>query len=337
MKRLLLIGSSIPERLEDFYARSFRKLGIEVTVFDPEAAALRLDRHRILTRVTLPLRHHLVHFALLAFYKQPKWDAVFVIKGQWLAADTIDICRKRALSIPWIVLNPDSPFDAGRGTASRHVKESIPLYDIYFIWSRELLAQLHEAGARRAVYLPFAHEEELHYPAPIGAIDTALAESISFVGTYDSNRASILEGIADLPLIIFGGGWGGLPMRSPLRRRLTGQVAVGAHLRRVTTSSAACLNILRAQNYGSHNMRTFEVPAMSGVMITHRSAEQQEFFPENQASLMYHGRDELRERVREALSQGEHMTAMRRAALEHSRAHTYVERARQVLREIEAR
>lgn len=336
VKKLLLIGTAIPERLEAFYARSFRELGLEVTFFDPDLELRRVERSRIASRLILPVRHHVAHRALLRFYQRPDWDAVFVVKGQFLAADTIEACRKRARSIPWLILNPDSPWAAGRGATSRHIKESIPLYDTYFIWSQQLLAPLAAAGARRALYLPFAHDEQLHYPASLGELDPSLASSISFIGSYDRERESVLETLADLPLVVFGGGWNNLPKRSPLRNRVARRMAMGPDLRRVTTSSAACLNILRPQNAGAHNMRTFEVPAMRGVMITRRSAEQQELFPENEACLMFEGADELRQRVHEALSEPEAMANLRRRALESSPKHTYLERARTVLREIEA-
>mgnify|MGYP006107481757 CR=1 FL=1 len=34
-------------------------------------------------------------------------------------------------------------------------------------------------------------------------------------------------------------------------------------------------------------MRTFEIPSMGGLMLTTRSNEQNKFFPENKASLMF--------------------------------------------------
>ena len=34
-------------------------------------------------------------------------------------------------------------------------------------------------------------------------------------------------------------------------------------------------------------MRTFEIPSMGGLMLTTRSNEQDKFFPENKASLMF--------------------------------------------------
>ena len=66
-------------------------------------------------------------------------------------------------------------------------------------------------------------------------------------------------------------------------------------------SSHLSLNILRDQNDHSHNMKTFEIPAMGGLMITKRTKEQKYFFPENKACLMYHDLNELKTKIRKVL------------------------------------
>jgi hypothetical protein len=65
----------------------------------------------------------------------------------------------------------------------------------------------------------------------------------------------------------------------------------------IISSSAVCLNLLRPQNQGSHNMRTFELPAMGGLMLTCRTEEQQEFFPENESCFMYADVGELKAKI----------------------------------------
>ena len=48
-------------------------------------------------------------------------------------------------------------------------------------------------------------------------------------------------------------------------------------------------------------MKTFEIPAMGGLMITKRTKEQKNFFPENKASLMYQNLNELKNKIRKVL------------------------------------
>ena len=60
--------------------------------------------------------------------------------------------------------------------------------------------------------------------------------------------------------------------------------------------SAISLNILRKQNYSAHNMRTFEIPANNGLMLTTRSNEQNKFFKENKACFMFSTKKELKKK-----------------------------------------
>ena len=42
------------------------------------------------------------------------------------------------------------------------------------------------------------------------------------------------------------------------------------------------LNLFRQYNEGSHNMRTFEIPAVGGIQLTEYSTEQADFFKEGE-------------------------------------------------------
>ena len=61
----------------------------------------------------------------------------------------------------------------------------------------------------------------------------------------------------------------------------------GKDIFKLMNRSAISLNILRKQNYSEHNMRTFEIPANNGLMLTTRSNEQNKFFKENKACFMF--------------------------------------------------
>jgi spore maturation protein CgeB len=332
VKRLLILGTEIPERMEAFYANAFRRLGVEVTIFDPDLALRWSQSGRIRYRLTYPFQHLLVHRALTQFYARPRWDAVLVFKGHMVSAKTIAALRRRA-DVPWTVLAPDSPWERGISTSSHHMRDCIRIFDLYYIWSRSLVERLRREGCPRPTYHACAYDESLHFPATV--LDPSLSRTITLVGTYDRRRAAVMAAIADLPVRIYGNGWDRISPRSPLRDKVR-PVALGNDLRRVVTSSLACLNILRPQNTGAHNMRTFEVPAMGGVLLASRSEEQNEFFPEGKASLMFASSDELREVIARLLTGQIDTQSMRQEALQRSRGHSYVERARAMLADIAA-
>jgi len=331
-RRLLIVGSKAEGALENAYADAFRELGVVVEQCDPEASLARVRRSRVINRLTWSMQHHVVAATMDQVVNRPTFaDAVLVFKGYFLPRQRLRSWRART-GVPWLNLNPDSPFDPGRSTSSTHIVRSIPEYDCYFTWSRALVGELERAGARRAVYLPFAHDPHVHYAAE--RVDSSLGDKIAFVGSHDAQRARVLHALRGLPLVIFGNAWGNLPRRSPLRSQVKGSAIFGADLRRVVTSSLATINILRPQNAGSHNMRTFEVPAMQGLMLTTRSAEQDAFFPESEASLMFGSDEELRHEVEMLLRGGHDVDSLRRHALARSSGQTYVARARAIAAEL---
>jgi spore maturation protein CgeB len=338
MLRILLVGAAAPESAIEFsYVRAFEALGVDVTLFDPARDLARLAVSRVLARAAWPVQHLWVGKVLRDFFaRDARWDVVIVFKGMFIPAQALSDAIARSRGALWMCFDPDDPFDPGRAMSSVHVRAAIPLYHTYLIWSRRLIPAIQAAGCADVEYLPFAADPSVHFPAP--ELDASLRNVITFVGTRDSQREALLETLADLPLRIYGNAWQRVHRSSKLRPLVVPRSIFGAELRRVVTSSAASLNIMRPQNAGSHNMRTFEVPAMGGLMITSRSSEQAAFFPEQEACLMYDDPSELRSLAESMLrSDGAARAAIARAALERAKPHTYLERARTLLTLIAAR
>ena len=78
-------------------------------------------------------------------------------------------------------------------------------------------------------------------------------------------------------------------------------------------------------------MRTFEIPALGGLMLTTRSEEQQEFFPEGEASLMFEDTAELIDQIRGVFSDPARAHAIRRQGQMRVLQHTYSKRAQGLL------
>ena len=94
------------------------------------------------------------------------------------------------------------------------------------------------------------------------------------------------------------------------------------------------LNILRDQNENSHNMKTFEIPAMGGLMITKRTKEQEYFFPENEACLMYQDLNELKTKIRKVLKKSKKFHKISKKAYKLSKYYSYKSRAKQILKSL---
>ena len=91
------------------------------------------------------------------------------------------------------------------------------------------------------------------------------------------------------------------------------------------------LNILRLQNEGSHNMRTFEIPACKGFMMTTRTDEQNAFFLEGKDIACFSSEEELRQKVDFYLQQDKLRHEIAGNAYRKVKKHTYYERAEKIL------
>ena len=79
-------------------------------------------------------------------------------------------------------------------------------------------------------------------------------------------------------------------------------------------------------------MRTFEIPSMNGLMLATRSYEQNKFFPENKASLMFKNTQELNKKIDYIFSHPRKVNKIRSKGFLMAKKHNYVERLKCVIR-----
>lgn len=339
--KILIIGSGALGSLEGIYYRAMLSLGESVEFFDldPHMAVpkwLKSAGRLVNNRATFKLWSARTALALIRHLSSADrcYQLICIFKGMQFSADVLREGRSLQRSAVWININPDDPFNL-RSTSSTNLEviQSIPIFDLYCIWSRRLLEPIKTAGCRDVMYLPFGYDPALHFPPAL--TQATPSRAVSFVGAWDKEREKILASVADLELRISGGAWGRVSRGSALRRSVVRRTNIfGEEMATEVYLAAATLNIMRSQNTGAHNMRTFEVPAIGGLLLTTRSEEQEEYFPEGKASLMFGGNEELREKIKWVLSNPIHASKIRIQGRAKVLQHTYKARVRSVLDEV---
>jgi len=114
-----------------------------------------------------------------------------------------------------------------------------------------------------------------------------------FIGNPDSKRASILKLLSNkgLRIDVFGHNWEKHLTQTEnmkLYSSLSGQ-EYWSRLKQYRLQ----LNILREHNKGSHNMRTFEIPGVGGIMLSERTEEQLNFYSENKEAFYFSNYNQL--------------------------------------------
>ena len=81
-------------------------------------------------------------------------------------------------------------------------------------------------------------------------------------------------------------------------------------------------------------MRTFEIASMGGLMLTHRSSEQNGFFQENKACFMFEGIEELNKKIDYILKNPKKALMVRKKGYSIIKKHSYTERLKSLIKYI---
>jgi spore maturation protein CgeB len=202
-----------------------------------------------------------------------------------------------------MAFHPDDPFRQKTllrgGPSHRRALVQMREVDQYLVWSRRLVERAHEAGARRASYIPFACDPMLHHPVPISSEDRGLfAADICFVGNWDAERERWLSELAEEDLALWGSSYWTRCTDERLRSRWKGREVVAHEMAKAVGCARINLNILREQNKDACNMRTFEIPACGGFLLHERSKELAGLLRPGSECDDFSTPNELREKVR---------------------------------------
>ncbi len=326
-RKVLICGAFWHGSLEESYARAFESIGWNVVRFDweqygrthPLATMMFADKF---LRMKIADR---VGKRLTTAIEETNPDLVLVIKGRRIAPEILSNAKRILRESPLVNFNPDSPWEPAN--SSRRLLESIPMYDAHFTWNKQLLPRFQNANAKKVFYLPFAYDPVLHHPLKTGPSNVEY--DAIFVGTYTPERDKLLATLLGCTICIVGNGWN----RSAHVPKdwIRSDALYGEDATRVLGMGVCSINILREQNAGSHNMRTFEIPATARAMLTTRSEEQSEWFAEGTDMECFATPEEFSMKVRLLASDRAHAESIAKNGHERIREETYAKRARTMI------
>ncbi|MDB4733770.1 glycosyltransferase [Planctomycetota bacterium] len=235
-----------------------------------------------------------------------------------------------------VCYNPDDPITTfSRGSNRPWVTGSISAFDLFCTYKGGILGELTARGAREVLHLPFAWDDLVPGDDPRDAGDGETDYDLLFVGNGDRQREALLCNIleharfTDLRIGVYGN-WGGVRSKL-LRDVLAGRQASFGEMQDLVRRSCLSLNILRRQNEGSHNMRTFEIPGAGGLMMSQAGAEQESWFAEGSSALYFSSAEEAVEKALWARRAPGEVAKMREAASAIAARNTYRDRAATIL------
>lgn len=328
-----------PERpgefgLAAFYASAFRSLGHRVHVirdnnrqsFISETKSRVIRRFSRCTYTGFPPDLDGEH--LLQNAAEIKPDLTVVIRCERLMANVI-AGLSRYSRLGCVNIYPDAPFVIP-GSGAVRLAEALGEYSAVFTFSRNLIPVFHQLGAGRVEWLPFAYDTEAHRANMSGPLGPS-SFPIAYLGSWGPIQERWLQPLAPLGLRIFGGGWHHLPVGSPLRRCCMNGEGMGARMATAIENSSVTFNLVRAEHGCAHSMKTFEIPACGGFMLTNWTAEQEMFFQDGKECVFFNTVEEMVDKASYFLAHESQREKIRAAGMAAVAPHTYRRRASSLL------
>ena len=339
--KVMLLANPRDTGLLGSYGRAFRKLGCEVAVWDFEAARAKQARLGRIGRFAQEL------VIVEPWLRRANRDLVIAVRehrpalvgvggAMRVTAGALAQVRASLPSTKLVLFWPDPLQNLETGNV-----QALPLYDLVATYARSSIAPLLALGARRVEWLPFAADTELHQAAPASADPSSqYACDVGFIGNYRPERERAVLALYREGIRVRVWGENDWVKRADdkraVRRYWEGRALFGADFVRASQQSKLALNVIDLTNYPGANMRFFETLASGGTLLTSSCPEFAADFPEGVAAFYFDSVHDLVAKVRELLPRSD----VRKAVAEEGKRrvlsrHTYVDRARQLLRLLE--
>jgi spore maturation protein CgeB len=319
--KVLIVGSNGPSAIERYYVKYLRQFGATVHHY-PSADIVykQLSKNilnRILFKTKLRTWYRGVNKELLKKADELKPDIIWVFKGMEIYPETLKQLRKKNFTLA--NYNPDHPFIiAGSGSGNKNVMRSVGIYHLHFCYHNSLRKEIEERFHIPTVFLPFAFEHtDMIYTDPSEITEI---NKVCFQGNPDKYRVSKIELLTahGFDVDVYGIGWQRTRLSRNKHIRIFG-IAPRPEFWKMNQQYRLQLNLFREHNFGSHNMRTFEIPAVGGIQLTPYSDEQAAFFEDSREIFFFNGDHDMIDKIRTIFSmQPEMIKAIRASARKRS-------------------
>jgi spore maturation protein CgeB len=330
MPGLLIVGSDQVWSLERVYLKYIRQSGVPVELFAAQNLFYAYHQRSLWNKIKLKLGapgiYRAINAQLRRAVEENKPGVVWVFKGMEIWPQTLEWIRSRGIKL--VNYNPDNPFIfTGSGSGNRYVTDSIRLFDIHFTYNLQVKKRLEEEYYMRTAFLPFGFDLEDGLFERYGEEPEILRTC--FVGNPDKQRLGIIMELAEagLEIDLYGNDWEKFA-RHPLLKIFP--PVYGNDFWKIIRRYRVQLNLMRIHNEDSHNMRSFEVPGIGGIMLAPDTTEHRMFFTDGKEASLFADTKDCLARARMLLALGkEEADTIRSAARERSigGGYTYKQRA----------
>jgi len=281
--KLLIVGSDTKWAIENDFIKHLKD-SCNVSFFNARGNFLNYYQKSIINKLLFRFGFSTIlktiNLDLLKQIEQKKPTIIWVFKGMEIYPKTLQKIKQQGIILA--NYNPDHPFlHTFRGTGNKNVLESVEYYHHHFSFSKKVVDKIQKEYELPSSWLPFAYVNALEPKTQ------NVENKVCFIGYADPERARVISLILenDIPVDVYGENWGKF-LKNDKNLGIKNSVYKD-EFTTVAQNYRIQLNMFRPHNIDSHNMRTFEMPALGCIMLAPYSIEHAELFEEGKEAFYY--------------------------------------------------
>ncbi|HUI21678.1 MAG TPA: glycosyltransferase [Methylocella sp.] len=228
---------------------------------------------------------------------------IWVDQGAFLGAALI--AKFRTLSVPVVNYTIDDPFGGRDGRRFDRYFTALPFYDLLAVVREENVAEAYARGARNVLRIWRSADEVAHRPRLLTDEDRQRwGSELCFIGTWFPERGPFMSELvrAGLPLSIWGDRWQRAPEWPVIAPCWRGPAQNDPEIyARIIQCAQLSLGLLSKGNRDRHTTRTFEIPAVGGLLFAERTDEHCAAFEEDVEAVFWSDAKECIDQCRRLL------------------------------------
>ena len=320
---VLIVGGSASWALETYYCKHLNEIGIKTEIF----TTANFINYSIFTKVRSRLNDISIYKSINTnlikecFKTKPK--IIWIFKGIEIFTETISFLKQNGFFL--VNYNPDHPYiRTSKSHGGNNIPDSVPLYDLHFSYRKDLVSYFNSTIGIKSFLLPFGFELDDEDYLKLNSLSEV--KKLCFIGTPDRERVNMLCSIAKegFQIDIYSQTYQDKHKLARFKNINTFDVVLGQTFWEKIRSYRVQLNFFRQHNIGSHNQRTFEVPAAGGILLTPYSEDQDQFFKSESEIFFYKNDAGLLDSIDVIMSmQDEEINLIRQSARQRSTSSNY--------------
>ena len=285
--RILITGSDKAHAIESLYARYMKEQGAAIFFFPATSIFYNYYYKNIFNKLTYRAGISgvlgKINAAFINLVETCKPDVIWIFKGMEFFPETLQLVKRKGIKL--VNYNPDNPFIfSGKGSGNSNITNSVALYQLHFTYNLATQQKLQQEYNANTSFLPFGFDvrDELYSEC------LALPETMKacFLGNPDIQRASFIKELAStgISIDVYGNDWSKFVTHKNIQ---VFPPVYNDQFWKVLRKYRVQINLMRIHNEDSHNMRTFEIPGIGGIMVAPETTEHTLFFDNKKEAFFF--------------------------------------------------